>query len=62
MSVEVVVSLISSTTTSMGLRIVCARDDRYYALGVKVSDEELALLNLERDKFHGDWNYTIHPK
>jgi len=61
-SVEAVVSLISSTTTSKGLKIVCACDDRCYALGTIVSDEELALLNLERDKFHGDWNYTIHPK
>ena len=61
-SVEVVVSLISSTTTSKGLKIVCACDDRCYALGTIVSDEELALLNLERNKFHGDWNYTIHPK
>ncbi|MCL2643748.1 MAG: ISAzo13 family transposase [Candidatus Bathyarchaeota archaeon] len=61
-SVEAVVSLISSTTTSKGLKIVCACDDRCYALGTKVSDEELALLNLERNKFHGDWNYTIRPK
>jgi len=61
-SVEAVVSLISSTTTSKGLRIVCACDDRCYALGTRVSDEEMALLNLERDKFHGDWNYTIRPK
>jgi hypothetical protein len=61
-SVEVVVSLISSMTTSKGLRIVCACDDRCYVLGTKVSDEELALLNLECKQFHGDRNYTIRSK
>ncbi|MCL2257755.1 MAG: ISAzo13 family transposase [Candidatus Bathyarchaeota archaeon] len=61
-SVETVIALISNTTTFKGLRIVCIRDNRCYALGTKVSDEEIAQLNLERNKFHGDWNYTIHPK
>jgi hypothetical protein len=61
-SVEAVIALISNTTTSKGLKIVCLRDDRCYKLGTKVSDEEIAQLNLERNKFHGDWNYTIRPK
>ncbi|MDR3343436.1 MAG: hypothetical protein LBT14_11750, partial [Treponema sp.] len=33
-----------------------------YEKGIKVSDEEFSHLNLERDKFHGEWNYTIQPR
>jgi len=33
-----------------------------YPRGIKVSDEELASVNLEKDKFHGEWNYTIIPR
>ncbi|HMF74992.1 MAG TPA: hypothetical protein VK604_04965, partial [Bryobacteraceae bacterium] len=33
-----------------------------YPAGVKVSDKEIAALHLHRDKFHGDWNYTLQPR
>ena len=33
-----------------------------YQSGIKVSDEELALVKIRRDKFHGDWNYEIQPR
>jgi len=36
-------------------------DDRIYPKGRKVSDKQLALVNLEPNAFHGEWNYTIHP-
>jgi hypothetical protein len=26
-----------------------------------VSDQEMKRVNLERNKFHGDWNYIIKP-
>jgi transposase len=61
-SVETVVNLISSTTTSKGLKIVCVVDENKYEIGIKVTDEELASLNIVRDDFHGDWNYVIRPK
>jgi len=61
-SVEVVVNLISGTSTKRGLKIVCVRDDNVYVLGQKVTDEEMALINISRDDFHGDWNYKISPK
>jgi hypothetical protein len=61
-SVEVVIKLISNTTTAKGLKIVCLKDDKYYELGIKVSDEELAHLSILRYKFHGDWNYRIRPR
>ena len=56
---EVVIELIAATTTQSGLRIQAALDDGTYPKGKKVSDEELAAVLLERDPFHGDWNYTI---
>jgi len=59
---EVVVSLIGATTTRTGLRVRAKLDQRSYPNGVKVSDEEMAALPLERHKFHGDWNYTLRPR
>lgn len=58
---EVIVNLIASTTTSKGLRIQAALDDRTYPTGVRVDDAAMASLNLTADRFHGDWNYTLAP-
>ena len=33
-----------------------------YPIGKKVSEKEMRSLNIEPDRFHGDWNYTIHPR
>ena len=60
-SYAVIVSLIAGTTTRKGLKVKCALDTQSYARGKKVSDRELAAINLSRDDFHGDWNYTIRP-
>ena len=60
-SVETIINLISSTATSQGLKIVCKKDDNTYNLGNKVTDEELAQINIHPDMFHGDWNYSICP-
>lgn len=56
-----VVNLISNTTTTTGLKVACRLDRRRYPVGRKISDEEWATINLRRDEFHGDWNYTIRP-
>lgn len=56
---EVIVNLIASTTTSKGLKVQCQLDSNTYPKGIKVSDEELAQLNLDREQFHGEWNYVI---
>jgi transposase len=61
-SLEVILELISSTTTEAGLRVTAVKDGNTYPTGIKVSDQELAVLNLVRDSFHGDWNYTIQPQ
>ena len=60
-TVEAIISLISSTTTSKGLKIVCVEDSNNYELGIIVTDEELEALNIVRDSFHGEWNYSFLP-
>ena len=59
---EVVVNLIGATTTREGLRIKAALDENSYQKGLKISDEELATLAIERDDFHGEWNYRLMPR
>ncbi len=61
-SLEVVLELISHTTTKEGLVVTALKDSNTYPTGIKVSDDELAALNLSRDSFHGEWNYTIKPQ
>src|SRR5579871_210580 len=59
---EAIVSLIGSTRTRTGLVVRAALDTDRYQTGIKVSDEELAMVQLQRHDFHGDWNYTIKPR
>ena len=60
-SLEVIVNLIAGTTTRTGLEVYAQLDERAYPDKVKVSDAELAAVNLEGDAFHPEWNYTIKP-
>ena len=62
LSREVVVNLIGNTTTASGLRIRSQLDENSYQAGIKVSDQELAGLAIERDEFHGEWNYRLRPR
>jgi hypothetical protein len=57
-----VVELIAATTTKTGLTVACAEDPADYQTGIKVTDAEMATLNIERDAFHPEWNYTIAPR
>jgi hypothetical protein len=59
---ETIVNLIARTTTAKGLKVTCRLDRRKYPTGRKVTKEEMKLINLERNKFHGDWNYIIRPQ
>jgi len=59
---QAIVSLIGATTSSAGLKVYAELDERSYPRGVKVSDAELASVNLTRDEFHGEWNYVIKPQ
>jgi len=61
-SYEVIVNLISNTTTKTGLIVRAALDTDAYETGIEISDEQLARVHLTRAKFHGEWNYTIRPK
>ena len=57
-----VVELIAATTTKTGLKVECELDTRTYEKGIKVSDAEMRSLDIRGDKFHPEWNYTIHPR
>lgn len=61
-SFQTIVSLIAATTTSTGLKVHAELNPGAYQSGIKVSDQQLAQINMRRDKFHGDWNYEIHPR
>jgi hypothetical protein len=60
-SYEAIINLIGSTTTTSGLRIKAKLNRRKYKTGLKVSNAELAKINIKPAKFHGDWNYKILP-
>ena len=59
---QVIIAAISATTTATGLRVRAELDTGTYPPGAKVSDEEMAALPLRRHDWHGDWNYTLHPR
>ncbi|MCD2453478.1 ISAzo13 family transposase [Methylicorpusculum oleiharenae] len=62
LSREVVVNLIGNTTTAEGLRIRAELDENTYVVGIKISDQELNKVAIEREEFHGEWNYKIKPR
>jgi hypothetical protein len=59
---EVIINLIAATTTAAGLAVKSKLDPNTYPAGLKVSDQQMAELQLKRDKFHGDWNYSLLPR
>jgi len=61
-SYEIVVKLIGSTRTETGLAVHATLDENDYPKGLQVSDKEYQALNIEPDKFHGNWNYTLRPR
>jgi len=61
-SLETVIELISHTTTQEGLHVIAIKDSQTYPTGLTVTDAELQALNIVRDAFHGEWNYTLKPQ
>jgi Rhodopirellula transposase DDE domain len=61
-SYRTIVQLIAATTTDTGLKVHAELDENKYPKGVKVSDTQMAAVNLSRHSFHGDRNYTISPR
>jgi len=59
---ETIVQLIGSVRTTKGLQVKAKLDKRHYPLGVTVADSEMNDLDISRDPFHGEWNYTIRPR
>jgi hypothetical protein len=57
-----VIELITATTTTTGLTVECELDTNTYQKGIKVTAAEMATLNIERDGFHPEWNYSIAPR
>ena len=55
-------NLIANTTIKTGLTIQAELDNNSYPTGIKVSDEELAQVCMEKAEFHGEWNYRISPR
>ena len=58
---QVVIDLIANTTTTMGLKVYARLDENLYPKGIKITDQQLAAVNLAGDAFHPEWNYTILP-
>jgi len=61
-TLEIVVNLIGSTKTKEGLEVHAWLDEKKYAKGRKVADHEIQKIRIKRNRFHGEWNYEIHPR
>jgi len=61
-TLDIVVNLIGSTKTKQGLDVHAWLDEKKYEKGRKITDEELQDVYIKRNKFHGEWNYEIHPR
>lgn len=60
-SYETVIQLIGATHTRTGLTVQAGLDQHAYPTGIKISDDQMAHIQLQKDRFHGEWNYTISP-
>jgi len=61
-SLSLIIQLISHTKTKSGLTVAAIKDTNHYQTGIKILDEELDKINIVKDQFHGEWNYTIYPQ
>ena len=61
-SMDTIINLIGHTTSHTGLKVYAMEDRNKYPTGLKVTDEELELLNMVKSKVLGKWNYKIMPK
>jgi hypothetical protein len=59
-SYQAIINLIGATTTSTGLKVYARLDENTYPTKIKITNTELATINIERHTYHGDWNYTVH--
>ena len=61
-TLEIVINLIASTRTETGLEVHDYLDENDYPDKLKVTDDQLAEVQIVRNKFHSEWNYEIHPR
>jgi hypothetical protein len=61
-SLETIINLIGATTTTAALEVYARLDDRDYPAKIRVTDAEMAAVNLQREEFHPEWNYSIKPR
>jgi hypothetical protein len=61
-SYEIIIKLISATTTKKGLKVVARLDKREYEGGVEFSDEDMAKISIKTHTLHPKWNYAIVPR
>ena len=61
-SLETIIELLNHTTTKEGLKVTAMIDQNKYPTKIKVTDAQLVAINITRNPFHGEWNYTIHPQ
>jgi hypothetical protein len=61
-SYQVIINLIASTKTKTGLMVKARLDSKKYSKGKKITDSEMKELKIVKNKFHGEWNYTIKPR
>ena len=61
-NIETAISLIGSTMTSTGLKVICQRDDTVYELAKKISDEGFDSINIKKIVPFGNWNYILKAK
>jgi hypothetical protein len=59
---EVMLQTIAASTSRTGLTVHAELDSGQYATGIRISDDQIAALPITRHRFHGDWNYTLHPQ
>jgi Rhodopirellula transposase DDE domain len=57
---QVIIETIGATRTSTGLTVEAVLDTNQYPIGIRISDAEMKAVPITRDRFHGEWNYTIH--
>jgi len=58
---QIIVDLISSTTTATGLTVHCTLDTGEYPTGITYTAADVDALPLQRHDFHGEWNYSLLP-
>jgi hypothetical protein len=61
-SVELMLASARDTQTESGLTVQATRIDKSYQKGIKISDQQMESLSIERHAICPQWNYTLRPR